>query len=242
MTCGEPLTDLNRAIGLDPESAGALINRAAVYTRMNSPGDLDRAFEDLNQAIAIQPDLAAAYANRGNAYLQRGLDGDLEHALEEFTRAIELDPDSPMAYFNRGLVYSELGNLDRSTANLRRAQELSPRDFTFNNTLCWQLGVQRQPEAALPYCELALQDGPDGLALDSRGLVYAVMGRYPEAAADFQAFLAWADESAEVGCEGYYSPSRQTWLEKLEEGESPFDEEALHDLRVRPATVGGDPC
>ena len=238
----QALTDLNRAIGLDPESAGALVNRAAVFTRMNAPGDLNLAFQDLERAIEIQPDLAAAYANRGNVYLQRGLDGDLERALDEFSRAIEFDPESPMAFFNRGLVHSAIGDLDRSVADLRRAQDLDPLDFTVNNTLCWQLGVQRQPNEALPFCELAMQEDPDGRARDSRGLVYAVMGRYADAAADFRAFLAWATASPGEDCETYYSPSRLDWIEKLETGEDPFDVETLKDLRVRPASLGSDPC
>ena len=238
----QALTDLNRAIGFDPESAVALVNRAAVYTRMSAPGDLDRAFDDLERAIEIQPDLATAYANRGNAYLQRGLDGDLERAQGEFNRAIELDPDSPMAFFNRGLVFSAIGDLERSIADLRRAQELNPLDYTVNNTLCWQLGVHRQPEEALPYCDLALQEDPGNLALDSRGLVYAVMGRRSDAVADFRAFLAWAGKSAEEGCEDHYSPSRLAWIEKLEAGQDPFDGETLNDLRVRPGKVGSGAC
>ncbi len=238
----QALTDLNRALGLEPESAGALVNRAVVYTRMNTPGDLDRAFEDLDRAIEIQNDFAAAYANRGNVYLQRGLDGDLERALGEFTRAIELDPDSPMTFFNRGLVHSAIGDMDMSIADLRHAQELDPSDFTVNNTLCWQLGAQRRPEEALPFCELALQEDPEGQARDSRGLVYALMGRHADASADFRAFLDWASASAGGECEAYYSPSRLAWIEKLEAGQDPFDVETLRDLRVKPATIGTDTC
>ena len=238
----QALKDLNRAIGLEPESAGALVNRAVVYTRMNTPGDLDRAFEDLERAIEIQNDFAAAYANRGNVYLQRGLDGDLERSLDEFTRAIELDPDSPMAFFNRGLVHSAIGDMEMSIADLRRAQELDPSDFNVNNTLCWQLGVQRRPEEALPFCELALQEDPDGQARDSRGLVYALMGRNTDASADFRVFLDWASASAGGECEAYYSPSRLAWIEKLDVGETPFDVETLKDLRVRPGKVGSDTC
>ena len=236
------LTDLNRAIGLDPESASALVNRAVVYTHMNTPGDLDSAFEDLERAIEIQSDFAAAYANRGNVYLQRGLDGDLERSLNEFTRAIELDPDSPMAFFNRGLVHSAIGDMDKSITDLRRAQELDPSDFTVNNTLCWQLGVQRRPVEALPFCELALQQDPDGQARDSRGLVYAVMGRHADAPAEFSAFLDWASASAGGECEADYSPSRLAWIEEMEAGQDPFDAETLKELRARPGKIGTDTC
>ena len=34
---------------------------------------------------------------------------------------------------------------------------------------------------------------PGGLSLDSRGLVYAVMGRHGEAINDFEDFLLWVD-------------------------------------------------
>ena len=125
---------------------------------------------------------------------------------------------------------------------MRRAQELDPLDYNVNNTLCWQLGVRRQPEEALPYCELALQEDQGNLALDSRGLVYAVMGRRSDAVADFRAFLTWAGKSAEEGCEDHYSPSRLAWIEKLEAGQDPFDGETLNDLRVRPGKVGSGAC
>ena len=66
------LDDLARAIDADPESAGALVNRAAAWLERGDAGDLERAFADLERAIELQPDLAAAWLNRGSAYLQRG--------------------------------------------------------------------------------------------------------------------------------------------------------------------------
>ncbi len=95
-----------------------------------------------------------------------------------------------MGYYNRGLVYSELEDWERSIANLRSAQEREPDNAASNNTLCWQLGMQRRPDDALHYCNRALEDNPNGPALDSRGLVYAVAGRTEEAIQDFRAFLA----------------------------------------------------
>ena len=236
------LRDLERAIDAGSEGAGVYVNRAAAYLQRGDDDDLEQALDDLERAMDIDPELATAWINRGSAYLQRGGDGDTERAIEDFTTAIELSPDSAAGYYNRGLLYSELADWERSTADLRAAQERDPRNEAFNNTLCWQLGVQRRPEAALPYCNLALRDDPDGPARDSRGLVHAVMGRTDEAIADFRAFLVWVDRSVKETCRSYYRPSRESWIAALQSGANPFDGQTLHDLRVRPATPRAAPC
>ena len=236
------LDDLERAIVAGPESAGAFVNRAAVYLERSESGDLERAFNDLERAIKIDPELATAWVNRGNIYLQRGEEGDTILAVADFTQAIELSPDSAAAYYNRGLLYSDLEDWPQSTSDLRMAQELDPGNPTFNNTLCWQLGIQRQPEMALPYCNLALTVDPDGPARDSRGLVYAVMGRNDEAIADFQAFLTWVDTSVKETCRPHFRPSREAWIAALQSGENPFDATTLRELRVRPAASRDEPC
>ena len=236
------LDDLERVIAAGPESAGAYVNRAAVYLERGGDGDLELAFEDLERAMEINPALAVAWLNRGNAYLRRGEEGDTQLAIADYTQAIGLDPDAATAHYNRGLVYSELENWQQSTADLRAAQEREPRNPAFNNALCWQLAVQGQPELALPYCDLALLDDPDGPARDSRGLVNAVMGRSDEAIGDFAAFLAWVDASVKETCRPYYRPSREAWIAALRSGGNPFDAQTLRDLRVRPAAPGGALC
>ena len=236
------LNDLDRALDLDSESASAYVNRAAVYLDRGEPGDLDLAFEDLEKSIELQPELATAWVNRGNAYLQRGQAGDTELAIADFTRAIELAPDSAAGYYNRGLVYSALENWQASTEDLQAAQEREPRNPAFSNTLCWQLGVQRQPELALPYCDLALEYDPDGPYHDSRGLANAVMGHEDEAIEDFRAFLDWVDTSVKETCRPYYRPSRESWIATLQSGGNPFDDETLRELRVRPSTSREIPC
>ena len=241
------IADLQQAIEIDPSYAGAYVNRASAYLQRGDGGDIERAFDDIETALSFDSGLAAAYVNRGNAYLQRGDRGDLEQAAEEFSRAIELAPDSATAYYNRGLVFSALvaapEDWARSTADLKRAQELEPGDFAFNNTLCWQLAVQNQAEQALPFCEAALWERPEGIALDTRGLAFAVKGRPSKAVADFESFLAWVDASEKDSCRSNYAPSRRAWVEALKTGDNPFDAGTLQDLRVRPvAPSTADPC
>ena len=241
------IADLQQAIEIDPSYSAAYVNRASAYLQRGGGGDIERAFDDIETALSIDSGLAAAYVNRGNVYLQRGDPGDLERAAEEFTRAIELAPDSSTAYYNRGLVLSALLTTPEdwagSTDDLKRAQELEPGNFAFNNTLCWQLAVQQRAEQALPFCEAALWERPEGTALDTRGLAFAVMGRTGEAVADFESFLAWVDASQKDTCRSNYGPSRRAWVEALKTGGNPFDSATLHDLRVRPVAPSiPDPC
>ena len=236
------IDDLTEALQLQPGYASAYVNRAGAYLARGDPGDIERAFEDIEEALDNQPDLAPAYLSRGNAYIARGSAGDLAMAVTEFSRAIDLAPDSPVAYFNRGLVYSEMEDLGRSISDLRRAQDLSPNDVTFNSTLCWQMAVAGTPQDALPYCDRAIAHDPSGQAREGRGLAYALMGRLEKAIAEFEAFLAWVNTSPKDSCRSHYRPSREDWIEELRSGNNPFDSETLPDMRVMPVSPGDAPC
>ena len=236
------VSELTKSMSIRPDYAGAYVNRALVYMDRGETGDLDRAFGDLERALDLDPELSKAFHNRGVAYLARGFVDDYDRAVDDFGRAIELAPESAMAYFSRGLVYSLLEDLQRSLDDLRRAQELSPDEIKFNTTLCWQLGVTGKPQEALPYCNLAVDADPSGASSDSRGLVYAVMGRTDDAINDFEAFLAWVDRSPKETCRERYAPSRLAWIEALKAGEDPFDAATLYMMHVSPSTSREDPC
>lgn len=238
----EAISLFSKALAVYPQSVDVYSSRGLSYLERGRDGDASRAIADLTQAVAISPNAVSAHINRAVAFMERGQPGDLRQALTDLNRAIGLEPESVGALINRGLVHSAIGDMDKSIADLRRAQELDPSDFNVNNTLCWQLGVQRRPQEALPFCELALQDDPDVQARDSRGLVYALMGRHADAAAEFRAFLDWTSATAGGECEAYYSPSRLAWIEQLDAGQDPFDPETLKDLRVKPGKTGSEPC
>lgn len=236
------LRNLEWAIDAGADGAGVLVNRSAVYLERGQEGDLDLAFDDLEHAMDIDPHLATAWINRGNAHLQRGNDGDNEQAVADYTKAIELAPDAAAGYYKRALVRSAAEEWELSNSDLRAAQERDPRNPVINNALCRQLGVQRQSEAALSYCNLALKREPDGPARDSRGLVYTVMGRHEEAIADFLAFLDWVEALDKQSCTLRYRPSRESWIQALQSGGNPLDDETLRELRVRPAAPAGPRC
>ncbi len=236
------IDSLNEALSLNPDYASAYVNRAGAYIAMAEPSDLDLAFDDLEKALEIEPEMASAHLNLGIAHLARGSDGDLRLAIEEFSRAIQFSPDPAAAHFNRGLVYSETGDLGKSIEDLRRAQQISPNEPAYNRSLCWQLAVSGAQEEALPYCDRAVLLDPQGLSRNSRGLVNALLERRTQAIADFEAFLGWVDASVKDSCADHYRNSRTSWIESLKVGDDLFDYSTIHEMRLKPAAPGGEPC
>src|SRR5262249_18350937 len=80
------LTDCNRALRMDPNSAIGY-NRRGLIRYQES--DYDRAIEDFSHAIRIDANFAIAYYNRGLAWRKKG---DSGQADADEAEAIRLDP------------------------------------------------------------------------------------------------------------------------------------------------------
>ena len=99
-----------------------------------------------------------------------------------------------------------------------------------NNALCWIYALRSEPEKALPFCDQAVAVDPSPLSRDSRGIVYALLGRHEEAIAEFRTFLDWlrTRPQAEIV---RYAPKREAWIDSLRQGRNPFDAQTLEALR-----------
>ena len=53
--------------------------------------------------------------------------------------------------------------------------------------------LDQQPEQALPSCDQAVDRDPTGASRDSRGIVYAQLGRTDEAVIELEAYLTWLE-------------------------------------------------
>jgi len=89
------MADLERALFLNPNDAGALVNRGNLYYLMHNR---ERALADLDRAISLDSTIADAWNSRGA--VRSGL-GRFEEGLADFNRAIELNRVFPGAYLNR---------------------------------------------------------------------------------------------------------------------------------------------
>jgi tetratricopeptide (TPR) repeat protein/transcriptional regulator with XRE-family HTH domain len=225
------IEDLNHAIKAKSSYAVAHVNRGVAYLKRDGPDDLTRALDDFSRAVDLAPDAPKAYINRGVAYMGRGQTGDLERAMEDFDRAIDLAPDAPGGYLNRGLAYVRAGERERWLADFERVLALAPKHGGAYNALCWAYALDQEPDLALPYCDQAVALDPTGYSRDSRGLVYAELGRLEEAAQDFEAFLDWLGGQPE-GAYRRHGPMREAWVQTLTGGQNPIDQETLEQLRL----------
>jgi uncharacterized protein len=87
-------------------------------------GDYQGAIDDLSHAFDLEPsEPATLLCNRGSAWLKLG---KLDRALQDTNDALALSPNDAIAYNNRGVIHRELGHLENSESDLRRAIEIDP--------------------------------------------------------------------------------------------------------------------
>ena len=213
-----------QALALQETLLAAHINRASAYLRRGEPGDLEAAVADLTDVITALPEDATAHVNRGAAYLRLKGPGDLERALGDLDQAVALAPEMVEAYYNRGLARIRRGDAAGWQADLQKAIDLDPNHAGAYAALCWGYTLDRQPDRALPYCERGVMLAPAGPGRDSRGIVYAELGRYPEATREIEEYLR-GDVPAAVRV------VREAWLAALAAGRNPFDGATLEQLR-----------
>ena len=77
------LTDLNKAIELDPKNALAYGSRGLVYSYQSQP---DKAMTNFKKALELDPGLALAYSGRGRIYYDRY---QYTEAMDDFNKVID---------------------------------------------------------------------------------------------------------------------------------------------------------
>jgi tetratricopeptide (TPR) repeat protein len=221
-----------RFLGLADGDAQASLDfyLGLVESQRDSP-QWDAAIAHYTAAVERRPGFVSALYNRGLAYMQRGSQGDWARAEQDFRAALDLDPAfAPAAISLAVLLASDSPTrLDEALQVLRAAAERARPRWELENALCWYGSLAGDSEAALAHCDKAVAMDTSGYSNDSRGLALALLGRYEEAAQEFERFLARL-EAEDPALYARYAPSRQRWIAALKSGQSPFDQELLNSL------------
>lgn len=113
----EALTDLTRALDLDPGLNRAYSGRAYIYRER---GDFPRAIAEFTRSIQSLPNVEAYY-ERGQCYATLG---ENRNALADFDQAIELMRDAPHVYRARSFLKKKLGDYAGAEADSASAARI----------------------------------------------------------------------------------------------------------------------
>jgi TolB-like protein/class 3 adenylate cyclase len=165
------LSNLYRAIELDPNFAAAFGLAARCYVQRNSGGwvtDHEQAVAEAERlarrAAALGKDDALALATAGFALAD--LVEDVEGGDALINQALVLNPNLACAWFFSGWAKIDLGQPEDAIEQLNRAMRLSPNDPQRLSTYCG-LGMAHfiadRYREALKFAELACREQPENL-------------------------------------------------------------------------------
>lgn len=147
--------DLHQAIGLNPNLQLAYLQLARIYHRTGRGDEAVAALAD----SAARSQSAAAYTQLGMLHAALGRHDEAQQAYE---RALELEEDFAPALNNlAALLADHGGDLERASRLARRANERSPGNPYFEDTLGWVLFRQRQFASALGLIESSARNLPE---------------------------------------------------------------------------------
>lgn len=104
----EAIEAYNRAVELNPNAAGALVNLGTIYYRTRQFKEAERYYE---QALAADANYPLAHFNLGNLYDERG---ELSKAKRCYEAALRLNPRYGDAHFNLALLCERTGDALRA--------------------------------------------------------------------------------------------------------------------------------
>lgn len=180
----EAQADIDRAVGLDPNSGYALFVRGQIHCDL---GRLREALADFQHVVTLTPNDPTALTNLGNTLCALG---QLDEALVAYNRAIAVDANFAKAYAGRGEVWRRLIRDELAFADFERAAELEPAlapeasmRLHLANMLCdWRdravwidSVVQRiqKGEQVSPWITFSILDDPDLHLLAARRMAEA---------------------------------------------------------------------
>jgi tetratricopeptide (TPR) repeat protein len=164
----EAIGRYERAVEIDPTFAHAYAAVAECYALLNwyveppPPDAFAKAKEAAQRAVELDDTLADAHYSLGCVKLF--YERDHAGAETHFGRAIQLDPKNASARRWHSLNLSATGRHAEALAEIRRAQEISPRSAVIATAVANALYFARRQDEAIEQCHKALALDPGSIA------------------------------------------------------------------------------
>jgi tetratricopeptide (TPR) repeat protein len=215
----DAVSSLKKALKLKPSLSGAQVMLGLSYYELY---DLDEACAALEAALKTAPSDANALLYLGKAQLQKR---EYRAAQRTFEKLIEIKPKDPEVLYDLSLTHMKL-----MLENVNRLGEASPGSYLFSLLLAQDAEARNDDESAIKnYREaLALRGKEEVVGIHyALGSVYAKVGRYEEAAAEFKKELQ-------------VNPNDSLALWKLGELGLRSDPQSVRDYLERAVTLNPD--
>lgn len=148
-------TELQTALALAPSDSLALVQLSQLSMFR---GEFDEALEILGRAVRIDPFGATVLQNLGWAQQQFG---QFEQARQTFSRAIDLHPDNPNHPWMLGkLQVGHLGEISGGLQSMLSSADIDHDDYEIAAYVAMTYLTLEMPEAAAPWLQRAMTDGP----------------------------------------------------------------------------------
>jgi tetratricopeptide (TPR) repeat protein len=193
------LSDLNESLRL-AETPDARFTRAKILIAQFR---LDDAIDDLNKTMQDGGTAADVWTLRGHAELYAGR---LDAAVKDLDQALRLDPTNGFAFRTRGHVFMNMGQDDKAIADETKAIQLDSKDIEAHWLRAYAYRYRKKDlaKAVIDHSAALAIDPQDSSNRTSRADIYEEMGRYPEAAADYD---EWIKQNPK-GAFGYWARGR----------------------------------
>lgn len=172
-----------KAIDISPRYETAWANYGRVLLYQDS---LERAKEASRHALRLDPCCGPALQGLG---MIAERENEIEQSIEYHERAVECRPDMWLSHYNTARLRLSNGEFVKARSACRKSIRLNPfwasydllgRTFLHGNAL----------DSALYYFSVASQHSPDAWGpYHNSGLVYAALGRHPQAILCFETAL-----------------------------------------------------
>jgi tetratricopeptide (TPR) repeat protein len=121
---GKALTDLNRYLGIYPDSKTAL----SLAGRMESAaGNNIEAMTCFNKNLMLHPNDPECYIDRANTYL---LSKSWDYAAKDYSMSLDLAPGNPETWLKKGIALVNSGKTDDACHDFRQALSLGSKRAT----------------------------------------------------------------------------------------------------------------
>ncbi len=116
--------------------------------------------------------------------------------MELWTDAAEKSPQAERPFLMRGRLYLEQKKYDRAIEDFKKSLEINPVYKPALGHLGYAYFRAGMPQKAImAYSRIILADKKNGKAYENRGTVYAALGKYHEALADFDKSFRYGNRS-----------------------------------------------